>query len=124
MTGTKPITKQSDSVKAQPVERAHKTHIQILLGPDEQMPNFYMRKFTIDPGGSIPLHRHDVLEHEQMVLEGEMVITLNGQQTMVKAGDVLYIPAKAAHDYKNQSSLPVSFLCMVPAITDYQTEWL
>ena len=71
-----------------------------------------------------PLHRHEAIEHVQVVLEGEMRLVLDGEPRLVKAGDCLYIPARVAHSYDNTGEDPVCFLCMVPATSEYQTEWL
>ena len=42
---------------------------QVLLGPDDGAPNFAMRRFRMETGGGMPLHRNAV-EHEQFVLRG------------------------------------------------------
>jgi quercetin dioxygenase-like cupin family protein len=119
-----PIIRRIEQVQAREVERSPGATIQVLLGPDDQMPGFYTRRFSIDPGGSIPAHRHDAIEHQQVVLEGQMVLTLDGREQTVGAGQCVYIPAGVAHAYRNRGSVPVRFLCMVPATADYQTEWL
>lgn len=112
--------------EAQPVavERARGATIQVLIGPGEGAPRFFTRKFTIEPGGWIPEHRHASIEHEQVVLEGEMVVSLDGEERTVKAGDAIFIPAGVAHWYENRTKAPMSFLCVVPKTDDYQTEWL
>ncbi len=119
-----PIIKKIKDVTAQPVERSKGASIQVLLGTEDQMPGFYTRLFTLEPGGSIPAHRHDAIEHEQVILEGEMVLTLEHGETTVTAGDVVYLPARASHAYENRGTVPVRFLCIVPATADYTTEWL
>ena len=60
----------------------------------------------------------------QVVLEGEMVLGLDGREAVARAGDCLLIPAGVAHWYANRGTQPVSFLCVVPLTDDYQTEWL
>ncbi len=118
------LTRSSADVQELDVENSKGATIQILLGPDDGVPNFYTRRFTIQPGGYIPLHRHDVLEHEQVVLSGEMLLVLDGHKQSVQEGDCIYIPAGVAHSYKNTGPRSVVFLCMVPSITAYETEWL
>ena len=119
-----PIIRSMDQVAANEVARARGATIQVLLGPDDQLPNFYTRRFSIEPGGRIPMHRHDSIEHEQVVIEGEMRLVLDGQERLVRAGDCIFIPAGVAHAYETVGARPVRFLCMVPAVADYQTEWL
>lgn len=120
----RPVVRGMAGVTAQAVPHTRGTTIQILLGPAEGAPNFVTRRFTIEPGGRIPCHRHDSIEHEQVVLEGEMVLGLDKQVHTVIAGDCVFIPPGVAHWYENRGSVPVRFLCMVPNTPDYQTEWL
>ena len=119
-----PVVRPMDAIEEVTVEKSRGTTIQILLGPEEGVPNFATRRFTIQPGGRIPCHRHESIEHEQVVLEGAMVIGLDGVETNVAAGDCVFIPAGVAHWYENRGPVPVRFLCVVPMTADYQTEWL
>jgi quercetin dioxygenase-like cupin family protein len=119
-----PIVRPIDQVARAEVDRARGATIQVLLGPDDRMPNYYTRLFTLDPGGRIPEHRHDTIEHQQVVLEGEMAISLDGKLGLTRAGDCIYIPAGCAHWYENRGDVPVRFICIVPATADYGTEWL
>ena len=119
-----PVIRDAAAVTPQPVERTRGTAIQILIGPADGAPNFMTRRFTIDPGGRIPRHRHDSIEHEQVMLAGTMTIGLDRREADVTAGDSIFIPAGVAHWYENRTDEPVAFLCMVPITADYQTEWL
>ena len=121
---TEPVVRPMDTSTEVAVERSRGTTIQILLGPEEGVPNFATRRFTIQPDGRIPCHRHEYIEHEQVVLEGSMVIGLDKREATVSAGDCVFIPAGVAHWYENRGEIPVRFLCVVPMTEDYQTEWL
>jgi quercetin dioxygenase-like cupin family protein len=120
----RPIIRPIDEVAAAEVQRSRGATIQVLLGPDDGMPNFHTRRFTLQGGGRIPEHRHDTIEHQQVVLEGELTISLDGEQRIVRAGDCIYIPAGCAHWYENRGQDPVRFLCIIPAAAGYGTEWL
>jgi quercetin dioxygenase-like cupin family protein len=98
--------------------------IQVLQGPDDKMPNLYVRLFTLEPGCKIPKHVHGEIEHQQVVLDGTMEMTLAGQARIVTTGDVIYIPPKVTHTYVNVGQGQVRFLCMIPANIDYTTEFL
>jgi quercetin dioxygenase-like cupin family protein len=98
--------------------------MQVLAGPAEALANLVMRRFTLEPGGRIPAHRHPDLEHGQLVLDGELVLSLDGARSTVRAGDVVTIPAGVAHWYENRSASPARFLCVIPNVKDYRTEWL
>jgi quercetin dioxygenase-like cupin family protein len=120
----RPIVRALDSVVAHEVERSTGATIQTLLGPADGVPNYFSRRFTIQPDGVIPTHRHHQIEHEQVVLKGEMVLILDGEEHRVHAGDCIYIPPRVAHRYENRGTSAVEFICVVPACADYQTEWL
>ncbi len=120
----KTVIRNMNEVRPSPVGNSRGASIQVLLGPAEGVPNFVTRRFTLEPGGRIPEHRHESIEHEQVMLEGEMVLTLDGEDHTVRAGDCIFIPAGVAHAYANHGSEPVRFLCIVPRTSDYRTEWL
>jgi quercetin dioxygenase-like cupin family protein len=98
--------------------------MRVVLGPDDGTPHFITRCFTITPGGRVPRHSHDTIEHEQVVLEGAMTVGLDDSEVEVAAGDCLFIPAGVSHWYENRGAIQVQFLCVVPRTDDYQTTWL
>jgi len=124
MTQQRAVIRRSADVPAAPVHHARAATIQVLLGPDEGVTGFVMRRFTIEPGGRIPAHRHDAIEHEQLVLEGEMVVSLDGREETVRTGDCVFIPVDVVHWYENRKKAPVRFICIVPRTETYRTEWL
>lgn len=119
-----PVVRSIAAVKPEVVERTRGAAIQILIGPADGAPNFITRRFTLAPGGRIPRHRHNTIEHEQVMLTGSMVIGLDDREVEVQTGDAVFIPAQVAHWYENRTDETVAFLCMVPTTADYQTEWL
>ncbi|KAJ3436757.1 oxalate-binding protein [Anaeramoeba flamelloides] len=95
-----------------------KTTIRWLLDFEkDKMPNFALRRFEIQPGGSIGLHSHPQ-EHEIYVISGESCVITNGeeQKVVAKGGDVLYVPSNEPHDYYNNGSDTFTFLCVIPKI--------
>lgn len=84
-----------------------------LVGEAEGAPNFAMRRFTLDPGTTVPRHTNDV-EHVQYVLTGEYVVGMAGTEYTVSAGDSLLVPAGEIHWYRNESDQLGAFLCVVP----------
>ena len=119
-----PVIRDAAAVTPQPVERTRGTAIQILIGPADGAPNFMTRRFTIDPGGRIPRHPHDTIEHEQVMLAGTMTNRLDPREVDETAGVRLLIPAGVALWYDIRSDEPVAVLGMVPFTSVYQTEWL
>jgi quercetin dioxygenase-like cupin family protein len=125
MNEAKPaLVRPMSDVPETPVERSRGASIQVLIGPEEGAHRFFTRRFTIQAGGRIPKHRHEDIEHQQVVLEGEMAIGLDDEERVVRAGDTVFIPAGVAHWYENRTAAPMRFLCVVPRSDNYQTEWL
>ena len=106
-----PVKKFSD-VPPVEVEAAVKTTIQVLISPEEA-PNFAMRRFVMQPGGSMPRHTNAV-EHEQLVLNGRARIGIGDEVYEVEKNDVVFIPAGVPHWYETLGDEPFEFLCMVP----------
>jgi len=119
-----PVVLQSQQAEPVPVRFARGARMAVLIGPDEGAPRFVMRRFHLAAGGRIPTHRHDTIEHEQVVVRGEMTIGLNEATHTVRSGDAVFIPAGTAHWYENRGTEEVEFLCVVPYTGDYATEWL
>jgi len=104
--------KRIEEVAAEAVPDAVGVSKQVLISAGEA-PNFAMRCFTIQPGGSMPLHTN-LVEHEQYVLSGEAKVIIGEESHAVKPGNVVFIPAGAPHTYVNIGSEPFRFLCLVP----------
>ena len=104
--------RHADTVEARTVAGARDTTIQVLISAQEG-PHFALRKFSMRKGGGMPRHTNTV-EHEQYVLRGEAAITIGDETHRVVAGDVVFIPAGAAHSYENTGDGAFEFLCIVP----------
>ncbi len=104
--------KHSNEVEAKNVAAGKDTTIQVLISSQEG-PNFALRKFSILPGGGMPLHTNTV-EHEQYVLRGSAKIGIGDNLYEVKAGNVVFIPAGEVHFYENIGVEPFEFLCIIP----------
>jgi quercetin dioxygenase-like cupin family protein len=106
------LHKKSKTIQKSAVEQGNSTYRQVLISNDEA-PNFALRKFTIEPGGSMPLHTNTV-EHEQYVLSGSAEISIGGEIINAEKDDVIFIPKGIEHYYKNIGAEPFEFLCIVP----------
>jgi quercetin dioxygenase-like cupin family protein len=104
--------KHTNDVEAKNVAAAKDTTIQVLISSQEG-PHFALRKFSMQKGGSMPLHTN-TLEHEQYVLHGQARIGIGDQTYEVKAGSVVFIPEGVPHFYTNIGDEPFEFLCIVP----------
>ena len=104
--------KSIEEVKKEKVAAGINTYFQVLIGADEG-PNFAMRRFIIEPGGSMPRHSN-LVEHEQFVLHGRARVGIGDKVHDMKPNMVVYIPAGVPHWYETIGDEPFEFLCMVP----------
>ncbi|MFO8174341.1 MAG: cupin domain-containing protein [Gemmatimonadota bacterium] len=109
----------SHSVAREEVSAGTGTSKQVLIGPEEG-PNFALRKFSMEPGGGMPLHTNTV-EHEQYVLRGRARVVIGEETLEVKKDDVVFIPGGVPHSYEAQGEEPFEFLCIVPNLPDETT---
>ncbi len=85
---------------------------QVMLGKDEKVETFAMRKFTLEEEGYTPFHDHD-WEHEIYVLSGEGRVKTADGYLEVEAGDAVYVPPNEKHQFINDGE-NMEFLCLVP----------
>ena len=104
------------TIESIPLQAGKGASMQMLISPSIA-PHFAMRKFVIKKGGHMPLHTNSV-EHEQYVLKGSAKVVIDGQTSVVKAEDVLFIPAGIAHAYEVIGDEDYEFLCLVPNLDD------
>jgi len=109
----------SHTVPSEEVPAGYATRKQVLIGPD-QGPNFALRKFSMDPGGGMPLHTNAV-EHEQYVLRGRARVVIGSEVVEVGKDDVVFIPGGVPHSYEALGTEPFEFLCVVPNLPDQTT---
>jgi quercetin dioxygenase-like cupin family protein len=104
-----------ESIEQQPVTMPGSSACQVryLVGPKDGAPNFAMRQFEVAPGGFTPKHSHPY-EHEVYVLSGKGTILEGNLPREIKAGDVIYVAPDEIHQFRNASSEPLKFLCLVP----------
>lgn len=104
------------NIPSSPLQAGKGASMQMLISP-QIAPHFAMRKFVIQKGGHMPLHTNSV-EHEQYVLKGSATVVIDGQTSVVKADDILFIPAGVAHSYDVIGDEDYEFLCLVPNLDD------
>ena len=110
------LLRHAASVPLDPVAAGRATARQVLLGTEDGMPNFALRRFVMGEGGGMPRHTNTV-EHEQYVLRGRARIAVGDEVHEVAADDALFIPAGVPHSYEVLEA-PFEFLCVVPNAPD------
>ncbi|MBN2530706.1 MAG: cupin domain-containing protein [Deltaproteobacteria bacterium] len=118
-----PIVTHVDNVPDVDVPRSKGATIKVILGDKEGMPHFHTRIFTLAPGTVIASHHHDTIEHEQVMLEGTMKLTVGDEIHVVKPGNVMYLPKGLPHSYENIGDTPARFVCCIPANLPYTTNF-
>jgi len=112
-----PVIRDAADIEYEAQSAAEGLEKGVLIGDEQDAPNFRMRRFTLAPGATVPKHENAV-EHEQYVLAGEYVVGLreDGSETEyeVEPGDSLFIPAGTVHWYRNTGDSEAAFICAVP----------
>jgi quercetin dioxygenase-like cupin family protein len=106
------IIRKSNQIQKEKLSAGKNTFRQILISSNEA-PNFALRKFIIEPGGSMPMHTN-LVEHEQYILKGSAEITIDSKIFIVEKDNIVFIPANVPHSYKTIGDEPFEFLCIVP----------
>ena len=106
------LLRRANAEPLDPVAAGRATARQVLLGPEDGMPNFALRRFVMGEGGGMPRHTNTV-EHEQYVLRGRANISVGDEVFDVGADDALFIPAGVPHSYEVLEA-PFEFICVVP----------
>jgi quercetin dioxygenase-like cupin family protein len=83
----------------------------ILLTGADTAGRYTLIDMHVPPGGGPPPHRHD-FEEMFTVLDGEVLLTFRGQQSLARAGETVNVPANAPHAFTNASGAPARLLCM------------
>jgi quercetin dioxygenase-like cupin family protein len=69
------------------------------LLPREQLPTVGFDHVRISKGSSLQPHIHEASESFIYILEGTAVVTLDGKNYLVGAGDTIYIPPGVSHGF-------------------------
>lgn len=96
-------------------ETAKGASINWLIGPREKAPHFAIRYIEVEPGGHTSLDNHEH-EHGVMILRGKGKVLMGQEEVGVGFGDILFVPGKERHQFRNVGDEPFGFLCVIPRI--------
>ena len=96
-------------------EEAPGVDMRVVVGPEEDAPNFVMRVFDVKPGASTPFHTH-AWEHEVYILSGDGVVRSESDETQLVAGSVVYVEPEERHSFMNIGDEPFRFICVIPRL--------
>ena len=115
--GLDPVVRRAEEVDYEATDAAPGLAKGVLVGEADGARNLAIRRFTLDPGATVPKHTNEI-EHEQYVLEGNYTVGIGEEEYEVSAGDSLFIPAGVVHWYRNEGSEQGAFICAVPVGDD------
>lgn len=115
--GLDPVIRRAEEVDYEATDAAPGLSKGVLVGEAEGARNLAIRRFTLDPGASVPRHTNEI-EHEQYVLEGNYTVGIGEEEYEVAPGDSLFIPAGVVHWYRNEGEDQGAFICAVPVGDD------
>jgi len=88
--------------------------IRFLLEGEESAGSVAVFEFDVPAAARVPAaHSHDGYEETIYGLEGVLTWTLNGRQTEVGSGEVLYIPRGVVHRFDNDHDVDAKMLAIV-----------
>lgn len=87
----------------------------ILVGPQDDAPNFIMRYFQVPVGGCTFFHEH-THEHGMLILHGRAKIQLNEEFDELNPLDAVFVSGDDLHQVKNSGDGPLGFLCIIPRL--------
>jgi len=92
---------------------AEKARVRYLIDERHGSDRFSLRLYTLEKGGHTPLDEH-AYEHHVYVLSGKGLLRLSKETRLkaLKAGDTIFIPSRAVHQFSNESDEPFEFLCV------------
>ncbi len=94
---------------------AEKVKVQYLVDERQGSERFALRLYTVEKGGHTPLDQHEY-EHQVYVLSGQGLVKQSKENPQalrtLRAGDTVFIPSNAVHQFINERDEPFVFLCV------------
>lgn len=73
-------------------------------------PSYKVKRITVNSGHRLSYQKHFKRKEHWFLVQGAAIVTLNGQQVSVKAGEHIDIDYEVAHRIANQGTEPVVFI--------------
>jgi quercetin dioxygenase-like cupin family protein len=84
--------------------------LHLLLRSQDSTHRMAAMTVAVPAGSGVPPHRHRSEEEGYFVLEGELLLTLDGQEHRMRPGDFAHVPPGTSHGYRNPGPDTVRFL--------------
>lgn len=73
---------------------------------------------TYQPMAYVELHTHKVQEQVYHVLDGEGLMEIEGERSVVRKNDVIFLPPGAAHSIQNTGLGDLTFIVVTTPVVD------
>jgi mannose-6-phosphate isomerase len=73
-------------------------------------PTHKVKRLTVEPGRRLSYQRHSQRSEHWFVVGGDGVVTVDGEERRVAAGDAIDVPVGAAHRIASTGSVPLVFI--------------
>ena len=73
-------------------------------------PHYKVKRIRVLPGKRLSYQTHAKRQEHWMIVEGVSRVTLDGVETILKAGQTVDIPVGAAHRIENAGEVPMVFI--------------
>lgn len=86
---------------------------QVIIGPHDGKPNYFVRYFRVEPRGQTSLDQHEH-DHGVYIIHGKAEVLLGEETVVVGPQDIVYVPGNEIHQFRSIGDDPLGFLCIVP----------
>ncbi len=96
------------------MEGAKDVRMKILIGPEDDSENIFMRHFFIAPGGNTPYHQHNYEHVVKIEKNRGVVVDKDGKEYEVTEGQSIFVEPNEKHQFRNPYNLDFEFICIIP----------
>jgi quercetin dioxygenase-like cupin family protein len=76
----------------------------ILKSTEDTNGEYFLAKLEVAPGGGNTLHYHPTFTEKFTVMDGQLNVSLNGEEKVLQVGESAFVPKLAHHRFYNTSS--------------------
>ena len=73
-------------------------------------PDYKVKRVTVLPGKRLSYQKHSKRNEHWSIIEGSALVTIDGKDTLLEAGQAIDIPKEAAHRVSNPGQSPLVFI--------------
>lgn len=97
-----------------------KDRVTVLKSSEETNGEYFLEQLEIAPGGGNMLHYHTGFTEKFSVVEGQLNVSLNGEEKILKAGEAALVPKFAHHRFYNSSDSYVTAIVEVRPARNFE----